>query len=214
MTDSHVVAFRRNSGLPVIRKPFGNTCGLLGYILTKELIEIAGDRSLRMLNHRQIIKDWAKSGKTKRSQSRGFWKGGRENRAEERWGKSVGNWGLRHRDYRYIPWDMEKTGDRNDPTSVRTLTSSTTHTLRWRENEPLSSDPPMLQLDTVPGWWGLQSQKHTSSDKIWILEAKFSQIETKMIVLKKKKCFSSVRLDLETAEGTWIEWSAGTDYTE
>lgn len=104
------------------------TCGLLGYILTKEAIDIAGDRSLRMLNHRQIIKDCAKSGKTKRSQNRGFWIGGREKRAEERWGKSAGGWGLRHRDYRYIPWDMEKTGDRNDPTFVRTLTPSTTHT--------------------------------------------------------------------------------------
>lgn len=68
----------------------------------------------------------------------------------------------------------------------------------------MSSDPFTLHLDTVPGWRGLQSQKHTSSDKITILKAKFSQVGTETKLLKKKKCFSfsSVRLDPETAEGT------------
>lgn len=75
------------------------------------------------------------------------------------------------------------------------------HTLSALEGERATEYPSMLQLDTVPGWRGLQSQKHTFSDKIRILEAKFSQIGTKTKLLKKNKCFSSVMLDPETAEG-------------
>lgn len=45
MTGSQADVFRRGSGLHGIRKPLGNRCGLLGYILTEESLNRARERS-------------------------------------------------------------------------------------------------------------------------------------------------------------------------
>lgn len=100
-----------------------------------------------------MIKDCAISGKRKRSQSRGFGIAGRENRAEERRGKCMCKWGLRHREcihktYTLTPEMQRKYGiETTTPLSEGLCinTQCNAHSVHWRENEPLSSDPSTLQ---------------------------------------------------------------------
>lgn len=100
-----------------------------------------------------MIKDCAISGKRKRSRSRGFGIAGGENRAEERRGKCMCKWGLRHREcihqtYTLTPemqrkYGIETTTPLSEGLCINTQCNG--HSVHWRENEPLSSDPSTLQ---------------------------------------------------------------------
>lgn len=68
MTGSEFDVFRRDSGLHGVSKPFGNRCGLLGYILTEESIGRVGERSSairQLVNHKHMVKNCAKERKMK-----------------------------------------------------------------------------------------------------------------------------------------------------